>query len=297
MKRQEFLNRLKEGVLLFDGGIGTQLQARGLGVGEAPEAWNFDHPEWVKEIHRDYVEVGARVVTTNSFGGSQYKLEKVDLGDRVYQVNFQAAALAREAAGGRAWVAGSVGPTGEFLEPLGAVKPDEMKEGFRLQVKALLAGGADLIIVETMSDLEEASLAVQAVRELGDFPVIGSMTYNPVKQGYRTMMGVDIPTAVEKLLKVGADAVGSNCGNGIEDFIPIVKEIREITDQPILAEANAGLPELVDGKTIFRESPEIMALKLHLLLEAGANIVGGCCGTTPEHISKFSQIIEERNAE
>ncbi len=292
MKRQDFLNRLEEGVFLFDGGIGTQLQAKGLGVGEAPESWNVEHPEFVKEIHRQYVTTGAKAVTTNSFGGSKYKLEKVGLGDRVYQINFQAAVIARDATAGNALVAGSVGPTGEFLEPLGSVKPDEMKENFRLQVKALLDGGADLIIIETMMDLEEASLAVRAVRELGDFPVIGSMTYNPVKQGYRTMMGVDIPTAVQRLQDEGADVVGSNCGNGIEDFITIVKEIRRVTNRPILAEANAGLPELVEGKTVFKETPEMMASKLPLLLEAGANIVGGCCGTTPEHITQFLRVIE-----
>jgi 5-methyltetrahydrofolate--homocysteine methyltransferase len=294
MNRTDFLNRLQEGVFLFDGGIGTQLQARGLGAGEAPESWNVDHPELVKEIHRDYVTVGAQAVTTNSFGGSKYKLEKVGLTDRVYQINFQAAAIARDAVAGKALVAGSVGPTGEFLEPLGAIKPEAMRENFRLQIKALLDGGADLIIVETMSDLEEAVLAVRAVRELGDFPVIGSMTFNPVKQGYRTMMGIDIPSAVERLLDEGADVVGSNCGNGIEDFIGIVNEMRQATDRPILAEANAGLPELVEGKTVFKETPEMMASKLPLLLEAGADIVGGCCGTTPEHIARFLKVLESQ---
>lgn len=234
------------------------------------------------------------MVTTNSFGGSRYKLEKTGFGDRVYQINFQAAAIAKEAVGKDSLVAGSVGPTGEFLHPLGPVKPEEMREVFRLQIKALLDGGADLIIVETMSDLEEASLAVQAARELGDFPVIGSMTYDPGKQGYRTMMGVDIPTAVKKLLDVGADVVGSNCGTGIEDFISIVEEMRRETDKAILAEANAGLPELVEGKTVYKESPHMMASNLPQLLDAGENIVGGCCGTTPEHIRLFRKVIQDR---
>ena len=291
MEKNEFLDGLKEGILLFDGGIGTQLQAKGLSVGEAPEAWNLKHPEWVKEIHKAYVDSGARVLTTNSFGGSGHKLEKTGWGDRVHEINFQAAAVARDAAGEKAWVAGSVGPTGEFLQPLGTISPTEMKEGFRLQVQALIEGGADLIIVETMSDLEEASLAVQAARETGDFPVIGSMTFNPGKQGYRTMMGVDIPSAVKRLLDEGVDVVGSNCGNGVEDFIHIVKEMRRETDKPILAEANAGLPELVDGKTVYRESPEMMASRLPELIDAGANIVGGCCGTTPEHIRRFAEMV------
>ena len=294
MKRQEFLDRLREGVLLFDGAIGTQLQAMGLGVGESPEGWNLAHPDRIKKMHRNYIEVGAQVLTTNSFGGSRYKLEKMGLGEQVYQINFQAAALAKEAASGEAWVAGSIGPTGEFLQPLGDADPEEMREVFRVQARALLAGGADLIVVETMSALEEASLAVQAARGLGGFPVIGSMTFDAVKQGYRTMMGVDIPTAVKRLLDDGADVLGSNCGNGIEDFISIVKEMRKVTDKPILAEANAGVPELEGGRTVFRESPEMMASKLPLLLDAGANIVGGCCGTTPEHIRQFGEVIAKR---
>jgi len=294
MNRDEFIKRLQEGILLFDGGIGTQLQAKGLKVGEAPEAWNLKHPDWVKAIHRNYVEAGAQVLTTNSFGGSRYKLEKTGLDDKMAEINRQAAAIAKEAAGGDVWVAGSVGPTGEFLQPLGTVSPEEMKVCFRLQVESLIQGGADLIIVETMSDLEEASLAVQAARELGNFPVIGSMTFNPVKQGYRTMRGVDIPSSVSRLLDEGADAVGSNCGNGIDDFIKIVAEMREYTDRPILAEANAGLPELVDGKTVYRETPDMMASKLGPLLDAGADIVGGCCGTTPDHIRRFVEVIGKR---
>ncbi len=296
MNRDDFIKRVQEGILLFDGAIGTQLQAKGLKVGEAPEVWNLEHPDWVKAIHRSYVEAGAQVLTTNSFGGSRYKLEKTGLGEKMAEINRRAAAIAKEAAGGDVWVAGSVGPTGEFLQPLGTIPPEEMKACFRLQVESLIEGGADLIIVETMSDLEEASLAVQAARELGDFPVIGSMTFNPVKQGYRTMMGVDIPSSVSRLLDEGADVVGSNCGNGIDDFIKIVAEMRACTDRPILAEANAGLPELVDGKTVYRETPDMMASKLGPLLDAGADIVGGCCGTTPDHIRRFVEVISKRHA-
>lgn len=291
MTRKELLDRIKEGVLLFDGGIGTQLQERGLKVGEPPDGWNLTHPDCVEEIHRNYVKAGAEFLTTNSFGGSPYKLQKTGLGERVYEINFQAAAIAKRAAGEKAWVAGSIGPTGEFLEPLGTVPPIEMEEGFRLQIKGLIDGGSDLIIVETMTALEEIVLAVRAAKALCDLPVIGSMTFDPTKQGYRTMMGVDIPTAVKTLLDEGVDVVGSNCGNGMDDFISIVKEMRHVTDAPILAEANAGLPELVGGKTVYRETPELMASKLPRLIDAGANIVGGCCGTTPAHIRKFREMI------
>ena len=292
MERGIFHQRLKNGVLLFDGGIGTQLQERGLGIGVAPESWNIEHPDWVREIHRSYVDAGAEALTTNSFGGSRFKLEKGGFGDRVVEINSAAASLAREAAGTGTWVAGSVGPTGEFLEPLGTVHPDQMKEAFRIQVKALIDGGADLIIIETMTALDEIVLAIQAARDVGDFPIIASMTFDPTKQGYRTMMGVDIPTAVRTLQEEGADAVGSNCGNGIDDFIHIVGEIRAVTDRFIVAEANAGIPELQDGKTVYRETPEMMSSKLPKLLDAGATIVGGCCGTTPEHIRQFRDVID-----
>ena len=295
MDRSAFIDQLKEDVFLFDGGIGTQLQDKGLGVGDAPESWNLEHPEWVEEIHKNYVAVGAQAVTTNSFGGSGAKLEKAGLGDKVYAVNFQAAAIARKGASEDALVAGSVGPTGEFLEPLGTMKPEEMKSDFKVQIKALIDGGADLIIIETMTALDEILLAVEAARETGDVPVIGSMTFDPTKVGYRTMMGVDIPSAVKALVDAGVDVIGSNCGNGIDNFIDIVKEIRSETDLPVLAEANAGLPELVDGKTVFRETPEMMASKLTALIDAGANLVGGCCGTTPEHITAFKTVLDGRH--
>ncbi len=291
MKRNVFLSRVKENILLFDGAMGTRLFARGLKAGEVPEKLNLVHPDWVEDVHREYLEAGAGIVTTNSFGGSRYKLEKSGLKE-VYQINFHAASLARKAVEKRALVAGSVGPTGEFLTPLGKAQPEEMREGFRLQIKALMDGGADLIIIETMTALEEISLAVEAGRALGDFPIIACMTFDRGRQGFRTMMGVDIPSAVRTLVEKGADGVGSNCGHGINDFIDIVREMRPLTDTPIIAEANAGIPYLAQGKTVYPETPDDMAQKLHHLLDAGADIVGGCCGTTPEHIRKFSGIIK-----
>lgn len=295
MNRKDFFERLNQGILLFDGGMGTQVQAMGLKVGDAPEYWNLHHPDRIRTIHDNYITSGARVVTTNSFGGSSYKLVKSGLGDQTAQINIQAAAIAKSAAGDTgALVAGCVGPTGEFLYPLGTIRPEEMEEQFRRQIKALMDGGADLIIVETMTALEEARLAVKAARSFGEFPVIATMTFDNTKVGYRTMMGVDIPTGIQGLIEAGADVVGSNCGNGIDDFIPIVMEIRMVTDKPVLAQANAGQPELVKGKTVFQETPEVMAGKLPALLDAGASLVGGCCGTTPETIRLFADVIARR---
>ncbi len=286
MKKENFYALLKKGILLFDGAMGTQLQAAGLEPGTLPESWNLSHPDAVRRIHGAYIDAGARVVTTNSFGGSRFKLDHYGLGEKVREINRQAALLAHEACSGRAFVAGSLGPTGEFLEPLGDVPPDRMKKAFAEQSEALLEGGADIIIVETMMALDEACLAVSAAAE-SDVPVIASMTFD-AGRGCRTLMGVDIPTAVSGLLEAGADAVGSNCGNGIEGFIEIIGRMREITEAPLLAEPNAGLPRLENGKTVYSETPEMMASWLPALREAGATLIGGCCGTTPEHIRLFA---------
>ena len=292
MDRTVFLDRIQNGILLFDGAIGTQLQARGLKMGEVPEQWNLVNPDAVRGVHSDYVKAGADVITTNSFGGSRYKLEKSGLSSDFRTINIRAARLAKEAAGESVLVAGSVGPTGEFLEPLGMVKPEAMRDVFQEQIEALVEGGADLIIIETMMALDEAGLAVEAARSAGVFPVIASMTFELGKQGYRTMMGIDIPTAVNGLIEKGADVVGSNCGNGIDGFVDLVKTMRGVTNIPLIAEANAGLPQLIEGRTVYNETPEIMARKLPALIKAGANIVGGCCGTTPEHIQRFREIVQ-----
>lgn len=292
MDRKVFLNRVQAEILLFDGAIGTQLQARGLNTGELPERWNLENPDAVMAVHREYVEAGAAVITTNSFGGSRLKLEKGGISTDFEKFNVQAARLAKEAAGEAALVAGSVGPTGEFLEPLGQVKPEVMKQVFQEQIEGLVKGGADLIIIETMMALDEAALAVEAARSAGAIPVIASMTFEKGKQGYRTMMGVDIPSAVKGLIERGADVVGSNCGNGIDGFIDLVKTMRSVSNSPIIAEANAGMPQLIEGRTVYNETPDMMARKLPALIGAGANIVGGCCGTTPEHIKRFRELLQ-----
>ncbi len=290
---RDFLKTIEQGVFLFDGGIGTQLQAHGLKVGESPEKWNLERPQVVEQIHANYVAAGARAVTTNTFGGSPHKLKSEGLADKVVELNRAAAQLARKAAGNRVFVAGSVGPTGALIM-MGELSPEEMRRGFEQQVRGLIEGGADVIIIETMSDLDEAKLALEAAKNVSDLPVIVSMTYEPGARGFRTMMGVDIATAVQVLEEAGADVLGTNCGTGIDKAIEIVAEMRQHTTRPILAEPNAGLPKLVDGRTVYEETPERMAGKLPELIKAGANIVGGCCGTTPEHIKLFSKIISEK---
>ncbi|HID95463.1 MAG TPA: methionine synthase [Candidatus Latescibacteria bacterium] len=280
----DLLRRLKEQVLIFDGAMGTMLQAYGLSSGDCPEEWNVTHADIVRSIHQGYLEAGSDVIETNTFGGNRFKLAKSQMQDRVIELNTRGAELARELAGPDHYVAGSVGPTGELLKPLGRVSPREMYEVFAEQITALEEGGADLICIETMSDLEEARIAIKAARENTKLPVIATMLFEPGLRGFRTMMGTDIRRAVNGLLEGGANVIGTNCGRGIEEAIGIVQEMRAVTDAPILVQPNAGVPQLQGGRTVFPQTPEFMASLAPELVRAGANLVGGCCGTTPAHI-------------
>ena len=287
------LDKLKKNkVLLSDGAWGTFLQAKGMSPGECPELWNITHRSEVLSIAESYLHAGSDVVETNSFGGNIFKLVQYGLGDRVSEINQAAAAISREAAGNKKYVAGSVGPSGK-MTLMGDVTEEELYEAFRVQSSALEIGGADIIIIETMSALDEASIAVKAARENTKCIVIATMTFSRTPRGeYRTMMGVSPEEMVSSLKKAGAHIVGSNCGNGVEDMIGIVKTIRAVDNKiPVMIQANAGIPELIDGKTVFRESPEMMASFVPELIKAGANIIGGCCGTTPEHIRAIGKVL------
>ncbi len=275
----------KQKILLSDGAWGTFLQATGLKPGECLELWNVTRREDVLKIARAYVEAGSDLIETNSFGGSKLKLSNYGLADRAYELNKAAASISREAAGNSIHVAGSIGPTGKIIM-MGDVTEEEIYEAFKEQAAALEEGGADIIIIETMSAVDEASLAVKAARENTGCVVIATMTFegDPVN-GYYTMMGVSPAEMVTSLKNAGTHIIGSNCGNGIENMIDIVEEIRKTDPKiPVMIQANAGVPEYIDGKTVFRESPEMMASYVPVLIEAGVNIIGGCCGTTPEHI-------------
>ena len=279
-------------ILLGDGAMGTSLHQIGLAPGECPESWNLSHPQQVQSVIAGYVEAGSDLVETNTFGGTRFKLERFGLADKVSQINRAAAEIARHAAGPDIYVAGSVGPTGVFMEPLGEVSEQAMYDAFAEQVAALARGGADAVCIETMTAREEALAALRAARELTNLPVIVTITFDKNPRGeYRTMMGVSPTQAAEELTAAGADIVGSNCGTGIIDMVAICREMRAVTDRPIMIQANAGLPVLEDGRTIFKETPAQMAQYVPQLLAAGANIIGGCCGTTPAHIAAIKEAL------
>jgi len=281
------------GPLVSDGAWGTLLHENGLGPGVCPESWNIDHPDKVFNIARNYVKAGADMILTNSFGGNKFKLRNYGLDDKIYELNKAAAELSKKAAGNEIFVLGSVGPTGIILM-MGEASRDEMYEAFKSQVVALADGGADAILIETMSDLEEAGIAIEASKENTSLEIICTMTFTKTVQNeYRTIMGVSVEESVEELINRGADIIGANCGNGTAGMIEIVKQIRTVNHEiPVLIHANAGMPIYQDGKTVFPETPEVMASQVRALLDAGANIVGGCCGTTPEHIRRIAEIVK-----
>ncbi len=280
-------------VLVSDGAWGTFLHQKGLQTGTCPEQWCVDHPEEVGDIASSYIEAGSDMVETNSFGGSALKLEHYGLSDRAAEFNEAAARISSMAAGGDKWVIASIGPTGKMLLT-GDVTPEELYNGFKEQAVALEKGGADAICIETMSDIDEAVQAVKAARENTDLEVICTFTFERTIQGdYRTMMGVSPVEAARAAMEAGADIIGTNCGNGFERMIDIVKEIRTVSlDIPVLVHANAGLPKNIDGVDVFPDTPEQMASLVPDLVDAGANIIGGCCGTTPDHIRAIKQAVE-----
>ncbi|MCF8360772.1 MAG: homocysteine S-methyltransferase family protein [Prolixibacteraceae bacterium] len=281
-------------VFVSDGAWGTFLQQKGLKPGECPEEWNCSHPESVFEIAKSYIDAGADMILTNSFGGNEFKLLPYGLHNKVVELNRAAAEISRRAAGSENYVLGSIGPTGKMIL-LGDVTYEELYEAFKKQALALEQGGVDALLVETMSDLEEAKAAVTACRDNTKCEVICTMTFEKSGENeFNSMMGVTPTDMVNTMITAGADIIGANCGNGMENMIGITREMRKANANiPILIHANAGAPVYRDGETVFLETPDVTASFIKPLIEAGANIIGGCCGTTPEHIARIVKVVNE----
>jgi len=276
---QQFITN---GVVVTDGAWGTQLQARGLALGEFPDAWNLTHPERVAEVARSYVEAGSRVILTNTFGSNRLRLREAHLDQHVAELNQLGVEISKQAVGTRALVFASMGPTGKMLLT-GETNPAELRDVFIEQARALCLAGADALVVETMADLNEATAAVTAARATG-LPVVASMVFDSGRNKDRTMMGTTPEQAATALTQAGADVIGANCGQGIAGFVAICERLHRATDRPIWIKANAGLPQIVEDHAVYATTPEEFAGHVPRLIDAGASFIGGCCGTNPDFI-------------
>jgi len=300
---RSLLARIKSGpIVVADGATGSLLMEHGLEPGAAPESLNLTRAGVLRDVATQYVEAGAEIIHTNTFGASPLKLAGHGLEAQTEEINHAAVLAVRESletltpsetpatpsaspATGDIYISGSVGPTGGTLVPYGNTEPDEVREGFERQIASLVAAGVDAITIETMIDLAEAKLAIRAARNVScSIPIMATMTFDILPRGVYTIMGNDVKTCVAELLDEGANVVGSNCGNGTESMLAIAREFRTVTDAPLLFQPNAGLPRIEDGITVFDETPEQMASQGTAFADLGVAVLGGCCGTTPAHV-------------
>jgi 5-methyltetrahydrofolate--homocysteine methyltransferase len=280
---------VSDGPVLTDGAWGTEFQARGLEAGECPDHWNLTHPDRVEEVARGYVEAGSQVILTNTFRANRLALERHGLAEHLEEINRHGVELSRRTAGNQARVFASMGPSGKLLM-MGEVSEDDLAAAYTEQAKSLAAAGADALIFETMSDLAEAKVGVRAAKTTG-LPVIVSLAFDSGKNLDRTMMGTTPEVAAAELAAAGADVVGANCGQGIESYAALCQRLHAATPLPIWIKPNAGLPELVEGGTRYRMTPEAFASHAPSLLAAGASFLGGCCGTNPDFIRALQKAI------
>jgi len=299
MAKTSLKDRIEQGVFLLDGAMGTQLFARGIEVGTCNDYLNIASPDVVGDVHRAYLEVGSDAVITNTFGANRFTLARYGLGGQAQQINEAGAQIAREASGQEKYVLGDIGPSGDFLAPLGALKPEDLKDAFAQQAEALLAGGVDGLIIETMTALDEIAIAIEAAKSVGGgSPVFASMSFDKAGDDFRTMMGVDVASAVSTMVSLGVDVVGFNCGTAtLEEYVQLAERLvsaaRSASSKvAVFSEPNAGKPELVDGKAVYKVSPDEFAAAAKKIHAAGINIIGGCCGTSPEHIQAVARALK-----
>lgn len=293
---EPLLERLKKGeILVADGATGTMLYDHGLKPGEPPEVFNITRTEVLEGIARQYIDAGADVIQTNTFGASPARLSVFSLDHKTEEINTNAVLAVRRAAKDRAYVVASCGPSGRLLKPYGDAEPDQIYNSFVRQLKALVPAGIDAVSIETMTDLAEAVLAIKAARAVSSSTrIMAAMTFDSTPRGFYTVMGISIEEAARGLEEAGADIIGSNCGNGIENMIKIAGEFKKHAGLPIVIQSNAGLPEMQGDKPVYPETPGFMAEKAKQLVRIGVSIIGGCCGTKPEHIGAIRRMVDLR---
>lgn len=270
-------------LLIADGATGTMLMSAGLPAGSAPELWNVERPDQIIALHHAYLEAGSQIILTNTFGGSRIKLDKFGLGERTRELNLAAVALAKQACQGQAYVAGDIGPSGELMQPMGMLTYDLALQAFAEQAAALADGGADLLWVETMTDLSEAKAAVAGARQVTDLPIFCSLSFG---RKARTMMGVSARQAAQELWPLGLSAIGANCGEGLEMIPEVLRQMREVLpDAPLIVKPNAGLPKLIAGQTTYDLQPADFAAQMEEFVDLGAQVIGSCCGSSPAYIA------------
>ncbi len=285
-------NLMKDGLILTDGAWGTQIMKRGLQPRECPDSWNLSHPEKVEEVAREYIDAGSRVILTNTFGANRYALGKFGLANGVAEINIKGVDISRRAAGTKAYVFASMGPTGKLLATR-EVSENDLRQAFEEQAQAIAKAAPDAIVVETMMDLTEARIAATAAKQTG-LPVVACLVFDSGRLKDRTMMGNTAEQAVEVLSGIGVDAIGANCGQGIESFIPICRRMRAATGLPLWMKPNAGRPELVEGRAVYRTTAQEFVRFVPELLHAGANFIGGCCGTDPSFIRETAKTLKDQ---
>jgi methionine synthase I (cobalamin-dependent) len=292
------MNRLQDWIsskkpIVLDGAMGTMLMAAGLESGDPPEEWNVIHPDRIRDIHRAYIEAGSQIFLTNSFGGTSFRLEMHGLENRVGELNQAAARIARaeaDAAGRPVLVGGSIGPSGQLFEPMGTLTFENAVRAFQEQASGLAEGGIDLFWIETMSDLDEVKAAVAGIRKVSQLPIAATMSFDT--HGH-TMMGVNPARAVQELAELDLIAIGANCGTGSDELIEAIRAMRSASPKTtLIAKANAGIPKVVAGEVVYDASPEAMGVYAREVFEAGAQLIGGCCGNTPAHVQAMAAALK-----
>jgi len=292
VRPKPFLDLIAERTVIFDGAMGTMLLNAGLSSGAIPELWNIEKPEVVQNVHRQYYEAGADVVHTNTFGGTAIKLQQKGLADKMGTINKTAVTIARRVCPDHAFVAGDLGPTGKMIKPLGDAEMDELEAAFYQQATALLQGGADLISIETMFSLQEAVAAVRGAKKAGNCPIIAATTFNKTPNGYFTIMGESVAQCISAFETESVDIIGSNCTLGSRDMIDLAGEMRSLTTKPILLQPNAGKPVQQNGGVIYKQTAAEFADDIRQIVDAGADLVGGCCGTNADFIKAIAAVLE-----